>query len=44
MADILAAMDITTVATAVGAFLVAGVGIRLLYAGYKFIKKSLGTV
>ena len=44
MASILSAMDISTIATAVTAFLVAGVGVRLLYAGYKFVKKSLGTV
>jgi hypothetical protein len=44
MAAILDAMDISTIATAVGALLVSGVGVRLLYAGYKFVKKTLGTV
>lgn len=44
MADILTAMNISTIATAVTALLVSGVGIRLLYAGYKFVKKSLVTV
>lgn len=42
MEAILAAVDIGTVAVALGAVLVAGVGIRLLFVAYKFVKKAMG--
>jgi len=42
MEAILGAASIDTVATAIGALLVAGVGVRLLFVGYKFVKGALG--
>jgi len=42
MAEILSAASIAGVATGVGALLVAAVGVRLLFVGYKFVKGALG--
>jgi len=42
MTALLAAANIGPVATAIGALLVAGVGVRLLFVGYKFVKGALG--
>lgn len=43
MEAIMTAANLSGVATAIGALLVTGVGIRILYAGYRFVKKALGT-
>lgn len=39
---IFAAFDISTAATAVGTALVAIVGVRLLFVGFKYVKSIMG--
>jgi hypothetical protein len=44
MAAIFTAVDISSIATAVGLLFVGGIGIRLLYKGYGLAKAALGRV
>ena len=42
IADIVAAMDIATIAGAVTTFFVAAAGVRVVFVGYKLLKTALG--
>lgn len=44
MDAIFAALSISTVAATVSTFLVAGIGVRLLYKGYSLAKTALGRI
>ncbi len=44
MADILAVMDISTIATALTTLFVAGMGFRLLFVGYRAGKQGLNKI
>lgn len=42
IADVIDAVDLAGIETAIVALFVTAVGIRLVYTGYKFVKSALG--
>lgn len=42
MADIITAIDISTIAAAVTALFVAAAGVRVIFTGYKLLKSAIG--